>query len=87
MSAPRPAPTPDDVRRALTVVLPAVARVEVPFTRALYAPVALLHLGLGARIAGDLLSLAGPRSVGALVSALALALFAATIVGSRLRGR
>lgn len=65
------------------IILPAVARLEVRFTRALYAPLALLHLGLIARIAGDLGAAPGLRRSGAIGSALALALFAATAVVGR----
>ena len=65
------------------IILPAVARLEVRFTRALYAPLALLHLGLIARIAGDLGASSGLRRSGAIASALALVLFAVTAVVSR----
>jgi hypothetical protein len=59
----------------------------VRFTRALYAPLALLHLGLIARVAGDLGASPGLRRSGAIGSALALALFAATAVVSRWASR
>lgn len=66
------------------IIFPAVARLEVPFTRALYAPLALLHLGLAARVVSDLAEVAALRRTGAIASALALALFAATVVITRL---
>ncbi|MBL8627672.1 MAG: hypothetical protein JNK64_40685 [Myxococcales bacterium] len=65
------------------IILPAVARLDVRFTPALYAPLALLHLGLVARVAGDLGAWHGLRRSGAIGSALALALFAATAVATR----
>ncbi len=36
------------------IVVPAVLRVSVPFTRLFYAPLALLHASLAGRVAGDL---------------------------------
>lgn len=54
------------------IILPAVARVSVPFHPALYAPLAVLHLGLTARVAGDLLGQATLRSTGAIKGAFIL---------------
>ena len=68
------------------IILPAVARVSVPFHPALYAPLAVLHLGLTARAAGDLLGQATLRSTGAIANTAALALFALTIGFARWRG-
>lgn len=66
------------------IIFPAVARLEVPFTRALYAPLALLHLGLIARVVGDLAEVAALRRTGAIASAVALAMFAVTVAVTRL---
>ncbi|MBK9035742.1 MAG: hypothetical protein IPL61_31585 [Myxococcales bacterium] len=66
------------------IILPAVARIEVPFTRALYAPLALLHGGLGLRIVGDLAGAAALRRGGAIATAVALLGFAATVVVARI---
>lgn len=65
------------------IILPAVAGWRIAFTPTLYAPLALLHLGLAARIAGDLLGLFWLRRAGSLGNALALALFAITLVVGR----
>jgi len=67
------------------IVLPAVARLELPFHPALYAPLALLHLGLAIRVAGDLLPEIALRRSGAVLNALALLLFAAAVAWSRRR--
>ncbi len=62
------------------IVLPAVARVELPFTPALYASTGLLHAALLARVVGDLAGSALLRRLGASGNALALASFALTLV-------
>ncbi|MCC6217480.1 MAG: hypothetical protein IT376_21665 [Polyangiaceae bacterium] len=67
------------------IILPAVARVQVPFRGTYYAPLAALHGGLLLRAAGDLLPDASLRRAGTLGNALALALFAATVLHARLR--
>lgn len=61
------------------IVLPTVARVELPYTPALYASTGLLHAALAARIAGDLAGNPALRRLGASGNALALALFAITL--------
>jgi hypothetical protein len=58
------------------IILPAVARLAMPFTRWLYLPLATLHVGLVARVAGDLLDVASLRRGGGIANAVALALFA-----------
>lgn len=65
----------------------AVASVHVSFTAALYAPLAVLHVGLLARIAGDLGDVLLLRRIGSIGNALALALFVAVVIGSRLSER
>jgi len=60
------------------VILPAVLRVAIPYRAALYAPLALLHLSLAVRVAGDLFASAALRAAGGAGSALALALFIVT---------
>ena len=72
-------------------ILPAVLGVPLPFRRAFYAHVALLHLGLAARVAGDLAGVPSLRAWGAMSNAVALLLFAlasaASVVTSRSRRR
>jgi hypothetical protein len=65
-------------------MLQAVASVLVPFTVALYAPLAVLHVSLLARIVGDLGDSLLLRRIGSIGNALALALFVAVVIGSRL---
>ena len=57
-------------------ILPAVLGVQLPFRRAFYAHVALLHAGLVARVAGDLAGIPSLRAWGAMTNAVALLLFA-----------
>lgn len=65
------------------IILPAVARIEVPYHRALYLPLAILHLGLVARIVGDLATLADLRRAGAAFNAVALVTFLLAVLWSR----
>jgi len=60
------------------VILPAIARVKLKFGPAWYAPLALLHASLALRLFGGLLA------VGAAGNALAIAAFAATVIGAAL---
>lgn len=69
------------------IVLPAVARVAVPFHRSMYAPLALLHAGMTARLAGDLAGADALRRGGAAGTGLALAAFVVVAVFSALRRR
>jgi hypothetical protein len=69
------------------IILPAVARIELPFHPLLYLPLALLHLGLVARVAGDLAGDGPLRRAGGIANAAALALFFAAALAARaLRG-
>lgn len=65
------------------IILPAVAKVALPFHPILYAPLAVLHLGLFVRVAGDLLAVAVLRETGGLLNALALVSFAAAVLYAR----
>jgi len=65
------------------IILPAVARVAVPFHPGLYLALAALHLGLVARVAGDLTGHATLRQVGAVGNGVALALFVIAVVAAR----
>lgn len=62
------------------VIVPAVARVHLPYTPALYAPIALLHGALAVRVVGDLAPAPALRTWGAVGNALALALYVAIIL-------
>lgn len=68
------------------IILPAVARVPVPFHAVLYVPLAILHGGLVLRVVGDL-AVDGLRGPGGVATAVALPLFAgAVLVARRLAG-
>ncbi len=64
------------------VIVPAVAGIALPFTRAFYLPLALLHASLTARIAGDAAGDAGVWQWAATTNVIAVLLFAAVTVGS-----
>jgi hypothetical protein len=66
------------------IIVPVVVRVSVRFTRAFYAPLALLHASLAIRLVAGLLD-AEARRWGALLNAAAIALFVATLVASMAR--
>lgn len=67
------------------IILPAVARVRLPFSRALYLPLVILHLGVAGRIVGDLAAHEPLRRVGAIGNALAIAAFAVAVLYARTR--
>lgn len=69
------------------IILPAVARVSVPFSPLLYAPLAAVHLGLLARVAGDLGDHLGARQLGAVATALGVALLPLAVLVSRRHAR
>ncbi len=65
------------------IILPAVARLDVPFHRALWAGPLVLHVGLVARLAGDLADELALRRAGSLANALSLVVFAASVPAAR----
>lgn len=67
------------------IILPAVARVSLPFHPAFFVPLVMLHAGLLVRVTGDLLTLHEPRVVGAVANVLSVLLFAATVIITRRR--
>jgi hypothetical protein len=58
------------------VILPALPRVRLPYRPVLYAPLALLHVAVAARVIGDLTAIGPVRTLGGVLSELALLLFA-----------
>jgi hypothetical protein len=68
------------------VILPAILRVAIPYSAALYLPLALLHGSLALRVAGDLVGDATLRIVGAAGNAVAIAVFIVTAATLALRG-
>jgi hypothetical protein len=69
------------------IILPAVARVQLPFHRVFYLPLALLHIGLLCRVIGDLAALPQHRQAGGVANALAIGLFAMSALWARSRRR
>lgn len=67
------------------IIFPAVLGVPVAYSPAFYAPLALLHLSLALRLAGDLAGLGEPRRWGGLLNAAAVLLFLASVAWSILR--
>ncbi len=68
-------------------IFPAVLRVAGPYHRAFYAPLALLHLSLLARLAGDATASFAWTRAGGVGNALALAAFIAGTATAVIRGR
>ena len=69
------------------IIFPAVTRAAMPYHWSSYIPLALLHLSLAARIAGDLAEDADWRRFGGMANALALLLFVLGTVAAVVRGR
>lgn len=69
------------------VILPAVLRVALPWSRALYGPLVLLHATLVLRVAGDVAGNPALYAAGAAGNAAALAAFVLTAAALVARGR
>jgi hypothetical protein len=67
------------------IILPAVLKVRVAFGGHFYAPLAVLHLSLAVRLAGDLIGSDALRAAGGLANAAAIAVFILTMVTAVLR--
>jgi hypothetical protein len=68
------------------IILPAVARIPVPFRPAFYAPLGLLHLSLALRLAGDLGEGFWARQWSGMLTTGALALFVVLVGAAARRG-
>jgi len=68
------------------VILPAILRVAIPYSAALYAPLALLHASLALRLAAELGGADAAAAAGAAGNALAIAAFIATAAGTAFIG-
>jgi hypothetical protein len=66
------------------VILPAIARIKLPFSRFFYLPLLALHLSLTVRLFAGLHDFTW-RGTGALLNAVAIGLFAAMMGGTALR--
>lgn len=69
------------------IILPAVARIKIPYHPVFYLPLAALHASLLLRVAGSLAENFTLRHQGGLVNALALLLFIGSLLGTALRAR
>jgi hypothetical protein len=69
------------------IIVPAVMRVCLPYRPWFYLPLALLHLSVAIRVAGDALADHALRTTGGVLSACALLAFVACTVTAVLRGR
>jgi hypothetical protein len=69
------------------IIVPAVLRVKVPYHPTFYGPLALLHVSLVVRVAGDASGQFAWTRVGGLLNALALAAFMVSTVGAAVRGK
>lgn len=67
------------------IIAPALLKVALGYHWFFYVPLALLHLSLAERVAGDLLAMPAVRERGAAAGAAAIALFLVTVVVSALR--
>lgn len=65
------------------IILPAVAGMKLPFSRALYTAMLLLHAGLALRVLGDLSGGELARRTGSILNAVALAAFVASVIYAR----
>jgi hypothetical protein len=69
------------------LIFPAVLRVAVPYRPYFYAPLALLHLSLAVRLAGDAMDRFEWTRAGGMLNALALATFILGTAGAVVRAR
>ena len=69
------------------IIFPAVLRVAVPYHPTFYLPLALLHLSLVVRLAGDATAQFDWTRIGGMLNALALAAFIASTASAVARGR
>ncbi|WP_260477660.1 multicopper oxidase domain-containing protein [Nonomuraea sp. WAC 01424] len=69
------------------VILPALLRVRLPYRPVLYASPAVLHAAVAVRVAGDLASAGPVRTLGGVLAALALLMFAGCAIVLTLSGR
>lgn len=69
------------------VIVPAVLGVALPYRRAFYAPLGLLHAGLAVRLVGDLGGDAGAWRCGGVLDETAIVAFLAVAAGSAARAR
>lgn len=64
------------------IIFPAVVNMKIPYHPTFYLPLAVLHVALAVRIAGDLLLHPVCRSIGGVLNAIAIALFIITMLSA-----
>jgi len=69
------------------IIGPSVVRARLPYHPVFYVPLAILHLSLALRLAGDATGLYTLRSAGGILNALALLAFIVNTVAAVIRGR
>ena len=69
------------------IIFPAVLRVAVPYHPTFYLPLALLHVSLGVRLAGDATAQFEWTRAGGMLNALALAAFIVSTLSAVVRGK
>ncbi|MEN8040978.1 MAG: hypothetical protein ABFR95_05690 [Actinomycetota bacterium] len=69
------------------IVIPALAGLPFPFTKALWAPLILLQATVAIRVLGDVIDAWEVRRWGAMLNAITLALFLAMVIASVIRGQ
>lgn len=69
------------------VIIPAVLGVPLPFRRSFYGPLALLHVGLLVRLAGDATDRTAVWQLGGVLNEIAILAFFALAVSSAVRAR
>lgn len=69
------------------IIFPAVAKVKIPYHTTFYLPLIALHASLIIRIGGDLLQSPQSRSIGGALNAIALLLFALSMLSAVINGK
>jgi hypothetical protein len=69
------------------LIVPAIARTNVPYHRTFYVPLVLLHLSIAVRLAGDLAAIPALRTSGAALNAVAILVFVVSTLGAVVRGK
>ena len=69
------------------LIVPAIARASVPYHWSFYVPLALLHLSIAVRLAGDLAAVPPLRAWGAALNAIAILAFILSTIAAIVRGR
>ncbi|HSO69002.1 MAG TPA: hypothetical protein VLQ67_05120 [Arachnia sp.] len=67
-------------------IFPAVIGRPLPYRRSMWLPLGLLHVGMAARILGDLLAVGDLYRTGGILTVIALLVFALTVIASAVRG-